>query len=159
MKGAEIELDARPVDGLQLTLNGNYNLARLTEDNPVATTGRKGDRIPYVPKWSGSASINYTTDLPGLGVEGSIGADASYQGAMATKFNSTISNYQQLDDYWLVGVHAGVKKDAWSVNLNVTNLLDDNTPINFNEIVPGVYPLGYYISRPRTVSLSAMIKF
>jgi outer membrane receptor protein involved in Fe transport len=159
VKGAEIELDARPVDGLQLTLNGNYNLARLTEDNPVATTGRKGDRIPYVPKWSGSASINYTTDLPGLGVEGSISADASYQGAMATKFNSTISNYQQLDDYWLVGVHAGVKKDAWSVNLNVTNLLDDNTPINFNEIVPGVYPLGYYISRPRTVSLSAMIKF
>ncbi|MBJ7440787.1 MAG: TonB-dependent receptor [Sphingopyxis sp.] len=159
VKGFEISLDARPADGLQFTLNTNYNLARLTEDNPVPATGRKGNRVPYVPKWSGSASLSYTTDLPGLGVQGTVGADATYQGSMATKFNSAIANYQSLDDYWLVGLRAGVSQDNWSVNLNVTNLFDDNTPINFNEIVPGVYPLGYYISRPRTVSLSGMIKF
>jgi iron complex outermembrane receptor protein len=37
--------------------------------------------------------------------------------------------------------------------------LNNQTVINFNEIVPGVYPLGYYVSRPRTITLSGSVKF
>jgi outer membrane receptor protein involved in Fe transport len=159
VKGIEMTLEARPIAGLDINLSGNYNTAKLAQDNPVPATGLKGDRIPYVPKVTGSASINYSAPIDSLGVEASIGADASYQGAMATKFNSTIDNYQTLSSYWLVGLHAGVSNGPWSVNLNVTNLFNDQTTINFNEIVPGVYPLGYYTNRRRTVSLSGMVKF
>ncbi|NKJ42418.1 TonB-dependent receptor [Novosphingobium sp. SG720] len=159
VKGFEMTLEAHPIHGLEINLSGNYNTAKLARDNPVASTGRKGDRIPYVPEVTGSASIAYTAPIDASGLMGSVGADASYQGSTATKFNSTISNYQALPSYWLVGLRAGVNKGPWSVNLNVTNLFNDQTTINFNEIVPGVYPLGYYTNRPRTVSLSAMVKF
>jgi iron complex outermembrane receptor protein len=159
VRGAEIVLDARPVSGLQLTATGNYSLARLTRDNPIAATGRKGNRIPYVPKWTGAASATYTFPLTGDGVDGVLAADVSYQGGMATEFNPTIANYRTLNDYAIVGLRAGVTQGIWSVNLNVTNLFDNNTPINYNEIVPGVYPNGFYISRPRTFTLSAAVKF
>ncbi|AOR79732.1 TonB-dependent receptor [Novosphingobium resinovorum] len=159
VKGIEMTLDARPIPGLQINLSGNYNTAKLAQDNPVAGTGNKGDRIPYVPEFTGAGSVNYTTFVDALGVDASFGADVSYQGSMATKFNPAIDNYQPLDSYWLVGMHAGISKGPWQVNLNVTNLFNDQTTINYNEIVPGVYPLGYYMNRPRTVSLSGMVKF
>jgi outer membrane receptor protein involved in Fe transport len=159
VRGAEVTLDARPLDGLQLTLSGNYSLARLTRDNPIPATGRDGNRIPYVPKWTGAASATYTRPIGDTGVEGVLAVDASYQGGMATKFNPTIDNYRTLGDYMLVGARAGVRKGPWAVNLNVTNLFDDNTPINYNEIVPGLYPDGFYINRPRTVSLSGSVQF
>ncbi len=159
VKGVELTLDARPVRGLRLNLSGNYNTAKLAENNPVPATGRKGDRVPYVPEWTGSGSVDYTHYVEGLDVDARVGANFSYQGDMATKFNPTIANYQELDDYWLVGLSAGISRDPWSVNLNVTNLFNDDTTINYNEIVPGLYPLGYYVSRPRTVSLSGLVRF
>lgn len=158
VKGFEIDLDARPAQGLRLTFNVNYNLAKLTRDNPIAATGRKGDRVPYVPKWSGATSVSYTTPISG-DLEATFGVDASYQGATATKFNATIDNFKRLDDYVLVGLRAGVGQGPWSLTLNVTNLFDDNTPINYNDIVAGLYPDGLYINRPRTISLSGSVKF
>ncbi|MEE4453096.1 TonB-dependent receptor [Novosphingobium resinovorum] len=159
VKGAEVTLEARPVAGLDINVSGNYNVAELSEDNPIVATGRKGDRIPYVPKLTGAASVDYTTFVDALGLDASFGANVSYQGSSATKFNATIDNYQKLDSYWMVGLRAGINKAPWSLNLNVSNLFNDRTTINYNEIVPGLYPLGYYTNRPRTVSLSGMVKF
>lgn len=159
IKGIEMTLDARPVQGLQINLAGNYNTAKLARDNPIPATGRKGDRIPYVPEVTASGSVSYTSFVEALDVDASVGADVSYQGSMATKFNRTIANYQPLEAYWLVGMRAGISKGPWQVNLTVTNLFNDRTTINYNEIVPGVYPLGYYINRPRTISLSGMVNF
>ncbi|WP_288485932.1 TonB-dependent receptor [uncultured Novosphingobium sp.] len=159
VKGVEVTLEARPAQGLTINLSGNYNTAKLAQDNPIPATGRDGDRIPYVPKVTASGSVNYTTFVDALGVNASFGADVSHQGSMATKFNRTIANYQPLDSYWLVGLRVGVNNGPWAVNLNVTNLFDDRSTINYNEIVPGVYPLGYYTNRPRTFSLSGQVKF
>ncbi len=159
VKGAEVTIDYHPVHGLQINLSGNYSLAKLDRDNPDPTTGLKGDRIPYVPKWTASAGATYSFPIPALGVNGSVGGDFSYQGSSATEFNSTISNYFKLQAYELVNLHVGIDKQPWSVNLVVNNLFDDHTVINYNNIVPGVYPDGYYINRPRTVMLSAMVKF
>ncbi|WP_246869906.1 TonB-dependent receptor [Novosphingobium sp. SG707] len=157
--GFEAEIDARPLPGLRLTGSLNYSNAKLDRDNPVAATGRKGDHIPYVPTWSGATGISYSAPVGASGLMGTIGADATYQGPMDTKFNSTIDNWQHLNGYWLIGLRAGISKDAWAVNLNATNLSNNQTVINFNEIVPGVYPLGYYVSRPRTITLSGSVKF
>ncbi|WCT79455.1 TonB-dependent receptor [Novosphingobium humi] len=157
--GFEAEIDARPLPGLRLTGSLNYSNAKLDRDNPVAATGRKGDHIPYVPTWSGATGISYSAPVGSSGLMGTIGADATYQGPMDTKFNSTIDNWQHLNGYWLIGLRAGISKDAWAVNLNATNLSNNQTVINFNEIVPGVYPLGYYVSRPRTITLSGSVKF
>lgn len=59
VRGAEVTIDYRPIHGLEINLSGNYSLARLDKDNPDPTTGLDGNRVPYVPKWSGSAGATY----------------------------------------------------------------------------------------------------
>lgn len=153
VKGVEAELEARPLDGLRFSATATYTQAELTRDNPIASTGRKGDPVPYVPEWSFSGAAEYSAPIATFDMDGVIGGDFSYTGSSATYFNATIANYHELDAYFLAGLHAGVRGDDWSAMLNVTNLFNDDTIINYNEIVPGVYPDGYYISRPRTISL------
>jgi outer membrane receptor protein involved in Fe transport len=159
VKGVELTLDYRPLPRLQLNASGNYSLAKLDRDNPDPTTGLKGDRIPYVPKWTASAGANYSFPLASLGVDGSVGGDVSYQGSMATKFNSSIGNYHKLDSYALVNLRAGISKGDWAVTLIANNVFNDSTITNYNEIITGIYQDGMYFNRPRTISLSGSIKF
>jgi iron complex outermembrane recepter protein len=159
VKGVEVTIDYRPIRRLQINVAGNYSLAELDRDNPDPSTGLKGNRVPYVPKWTASAGATYNFPVAALGVNGTIGGDVSYQGSMATKFNSTIDNYHKLDSYTLVNLRAGISKDQWSLTLIANNVFNDRTVTNYNEIVPGVYPDGYYTNRPRTVTLSASLKF
>jgi iron complex outermembrane receptor protein len=58
--GVELSLGFRPLDQLKLSLSGAYTDAKLTEDaDPVFVGGRKGDRLPYTPKTSFTASADY----------------------------------------------------------------------------------------------------
>jgi len=159
VKGAELTLDYRPISGLQLTGNVSYSPAKLTRDNPIASTGLKGDRVPYVPKWTAAAGANYTFPVNQDGLDGQLGFDVSYQGKAATQFNDTIDTYEVLKSYELVNLHAGVKKDNWSVNFVVNNLFDDSTPINYDWVVAGAYPTATYTNRPRTFVLSGSVHF
>ncbi len=59
-KGFEVETVLRPLEGL--TLNGalSYVDAKFDEFfNPVTGRDRAGERVPYVPKWTGSAGAEY----------------------------------------------------------------------------------------------------
>ena len=62
--GVEASLMFRPVDQLKLSLTGAYTDAKLTEDaDPILVGGREGDRLPYTPKTSYSASADYEWPL------------------------------------------------------------------------------------------------
>ena len=75
--GLEVALNWRPVDGLTLGLNGAYNDANIDEDFPTITvpagggaivqinTGLEGDRMPYVPDLTWSATADWYTPLSG----------------------------------------------------------------------------------------------
>jgi outer membrane receptor protein involved in Fe transport len=159
VRGAEVTIDYRPIHGLEINLSGNYSLARLDKDNPDPTTGLDGNRVPYVPKWSGSAGATYRFPLEALGVDANVGGDVSYQGSSTTQFNSSISNYHKLDSYALVNLRAGISKDQWSLTLIANNLFNDDTITNYNNIQVGIYPDGYYMNRPRTIALSGLLNF
>lgn len=159
VRGVEFELRARPVTGLNMGVSVNYSDARLTQDNPAPSIGDAGDAMPYVPLWSASANIDYAFQLPVAGLSASVGADYSFTGTRNTDYNATASTYHQLPSYSLVNLHAGVFRDSWSLDLIVNNVFNDDSVINYNDIVPEYYPEGYYFNRPRTVILSFSTKF
>ncbi len=80
-KGAEFEVSAVPVEGLNLSGSVSYLKAKYTEwDNafgcPSACRSGAGLTLPYAPKWTASAHADYTFDLartvsitPSIGVQ------------------------------------------------------------------------------------------
>ena len=60
--GMEVSLMFLPVDRLKLSLTGAYTDAKLTEDAELVG-GSDGDKLPYTPKISYSASADYDWPL------------------------------------------------------------------------------------------------
>jgi len=57
-KGAELEIQARPTEALMFSLSGAYTDATYTASNAqIGITN--GERIPTVPRFSGSAAVDY----------------------------------------------------------------------------------------------------
>jgi outer membrane receptor protein involved in Fe transport len=159
VKGVEFELGLRPMTGLRLGANGNYNSAKLTKDNPAPSVGDDGDRIPYVPKWALSATVDYERPIPSLGVTAIAGADWSYTGARYTEYNDGLNTFHRLSSYNMVNGRIGVETEGWSAMFVVNNIFNDNSIINYNEIVPEYYPDGYYFNKPRTMMLNLTARF
>lgn len=59
IKGAELEVHARPIPGLDLSLGAGYADARVTESGGTSPQ-KVGDHIAQVPTWTGNFSVNYT---------------------------------------------------------------------------------------------------
>ncbi len=76
-QGAELEISARPISELMLTLAGSYTDSQLK--NNVASVGVDGDRAPYVPKVTANATAEYTRVIWG-DISGFFGADTQYVG-------------------------------------------------------------------------------
>ena len=64
-----------------------------------------------------------------------------------------------LKSYVLVGLRAGIKRDGWTAAVIADNLFNNKAVIDYNEIVPGLYPDGYYINRPRTITFAVSKAF
>jgi outer membrane receptor protein involved in Fe transport len=158
--GIEFQLQAQPVDGLTLGVSGNYSDSALNRDNPRTGTGNKGDRLPYVPRWTSSATADYAFSLGGWsqGLEGNVGMDYSYTGARATAFNEAINTYMPLEAYSLLGAHVSIGKGPWTIALSGSNLTNDDAAINYDAVAYGATPWNIYINRPRTFVLSFSYK-
>ena len=91
IKGAELEVQARPFTGLTLALAATYLDATIDQFVGVAINGVKNDyagsRIPYTPKWQLGASADYRFPLSGS-VEGFIGAQVNRRTATSSVLGS-----------------------------------------------------------------------
>lgn len=128
IKGVEAELNASPIDGLSLIANVGYTDAKLTEDQVsaiVVAAGRKGDRLPFVPKWNISASAEYSWSLSNS-LDASVRLDGSYSGSSYSTLAKTDVYRRKVDDYTLVNARIGVEAPDgnWSAHLYVNNLFD-----------------------------------
>jgi len=157
IKGLEIELLAYPAEGLQLGLTANISDAKLNQDNPIATSGRNGDPIPYIPNFTLSATAEYSWPLGNGGMNAVIGADANYIDSRNTELRPDNPQFIKLDNYTLANARFGVEADHWSVFLNAKNIFDDNTITDVFRTVSGVTPDGFIINRPRTFMLTLSI--
>lgn len=155
--GVEIELNARPLDGLDINLSGSYQHARLTEDFPSgAVLGLKGDRIPNVPKFQFGAGAEYSWAIGG-DLTASMRGDLSYRGSTDTLFRTGDAYNVHLDSYALIDLQAGVSTDQWRVVAYVKNLTDKLAQIDAINSVQD--PLAYFVARPRTLGVRASVNF
>jgi len=127
IEGVEVELVARPLRSLQLSAGLNFSNAELSEDqiNNIANApGRDGDRIPNVPKFSGSAAAQYEWPL-GSELGGMARADFSYVGTSYSEFRPDNIYYEKMGDYSLLNLRAGVEHEEWGAYLFVSNVLGE----------------------------------
>ncbi len=157
--GIEIDITASPADGLELALVASYTDAELSEDNPLAASGREGDTITYIPETTLAVSAQYSRPLPYRDLSGFIGADFSYVDERNTELRPDNPQFITLDAYNLFNLRAGIESYSWSAMLSVNNVFDDDTVVDVFRIIPGLTPDGFIPQRPRTVALSLQKRF
>ena len=162
-KGIEIDITARPTDGLNINAGYSYNDMRYTKTSGLNGSFIEGDRLARTPANTANLSFFYTLQSGVLkGV--SLGAIGNYIGKRLGGWNNQIlidANTQEqtirdrqipLGDYTTVDVSAGYEWGQFSILCklsNVANVLAYTVHENYS-----VNPIG-----PRQVMTSLKYKF
>lgn len=162
--GAELELTAVPIKGLEASIGGSVISAELDE---AAMGAPKGSFLPNVPPYSVNASISYERPIA-ANLSAFIRADGSYRGHTYGNLpnipqSATNAPYQfvfrnEALAFGNLNLRAGVETDRWSVTLfveNVTNGLESSFHFNDNAAFGafGLFEEQEYIARPRTIGV------
>ncbi len=112
VKGVEFDLTAVPIENLQITRERlRFSRAALTENQVNANVlgpGVKGDEIPYVPRFTGGISAQYTLPMTSF-FSGMARIDESYVGQSFSEFNNSNHFDTELPAYSLTNVRIGVR--------------------------------------------------
>jgi len=165
-KGAEATVRYTPVPALNFTLNAAYTDATLNGNAPAAG-GLDGDRLPYVPRWSGSLLADYSIELGGDAAL-TLGATANYVGNRISDYTGAVGAAprfpKQLDAYATFDLRAGLTMGRYSVTAFARNLTDEREIIvaatqgTANSATPGAFYSGAII-QPRTVGAEVAVRF
>lgn len=161
--GAEAELSANLLQGLSLSGALGYTDAKLSEDQVsdfVVATGRRGDRIPNVPRITASASLDYKRPLSDT-LTGTARLDASHVGSFYSTLSPTDVYRRKIPSYEIVNLRFGIEgvDSDWGVYLFANNLFDD-TAINQMSASANSGGITNAVSlAPRTYGLNLMRRF
>lgn len=158
--GFEFTAAARPVNGLSLSLNGAYTNAKLKDDTDPLVGGLKGDRLPYTPKLSLGATVDYQWAVGGRAnayVGGSVRYLSTQTASYDFVFRTDPANGRQreIPSYEIVDLQGGVDFGHFSVGLYAKNVTDSDGRTSAD--TPGGFPngaIGTGVIRPRTVGLT-----
>jgi len=163
IKGAEMELRARPTEHFTASVTGSYQHAVLAQGATVfqkkknPTLGIMDDRIPNVPSVQASVSLEYSQPLTASGNwVGTLRSDLTYRGALNSAFNSDPFNVP-VESYTLFNLRAGLIRGDWTLNLFVNNVTDKRAQLTAGKTAS--LPLTFLTVQPRTVGLSITRNF
>ena len=126
--GAEAELSARITPEFSVNGNVGFTDAKLAEDQVsdiVVASGKKGDRLVAVPRWTASASAEYLTSLsPTLDLLARV--DFQHVGSSYSTLSATDTYRRTNPAYQAVNLRVGVQDpdSDWGLALFVNNLMD-----------------------------------
>ncbi len=159
-QGGEITLRLQPVTGLSLGVNAAYTDAKLTSDAPRAK-GLNGDRLPYVPRWSGSFTADYSTPLSG-DTKLNLGAAVNYVGNRVSDYSGNFPKH--LPAYAMIDLRAGLDFGKFTLSAFARNLTDKRAivvvgteSLATNNTPGAAYAAG--VLTPRTLGLEASVRF
>ena len=128
VRGVEVNLTARPAQGLTLTAGGTYIRSRVSESfftpDPFGQSiDIRGQAFPNTPEWQFTGNAEYSVPI-GSSLEASIGGDASYRSSSNAAFGENA--FFALPSYTLVGLRAGIGSpdQRWRVELWGRNVFD-----------------------------------
>jgi outer membrane receptor protein involved in Fe transport len=158
--GVEASFQFAPIEGLTATINGAYTDARLTAPigNPI--NAADGDRLPYAPKFSASALVDYRFGAVS-GVIPRVGLTYAYHGAQTTAFTTGGQGFT-LPSYRTLNLRAGLDWSRYSINAridNVTNKFALTDAVLTSAFQPSGSPVGGVVIKPRTVGLSLEARY
>jgi outer membrane receptor protein involved in Fe transport len=161
--GLELTATARPLPGLDLSLNGAYTHARLTADTPPTVGGFKGDQLPFTPKLSVALNGDYHWTLAerarahvGASVRHLSGQTASYD----ADFVAAHGHQRHVDPYSVVDLNAGVDLGHFDIEAYVKNLGNSHGVTSTSGVTASggdLFPggaIGTGIIRSRTIGLT-----
>ena len=160
-RGFEFTAALRPTEGLNLSLNGAYTDAYLTQDTDPVVGGFDGDPLSYVPELSLSMNGDYEWAVFGDSVA-YVGGDVAYVGERPAAFDvrTPAGSIRETDSYVTLGLRAGIDAGRWSAEVYGRNLADErgvNSILSEDNFPNGA--LGLSIIRPRTVGLALGFEF
>ena len=129
-KGLEATVSWIPAQGLKLSANASYNDATLTKDAPYPSNGKRGDPLPYAPRFTLGLSGDYDFALGG-GWHGYVGASYQYVDERSTDFAFSypvagvlppLPSSPTIPAYNTINLRAGVNRGQWSIDAYVKNL-------------------------------------
>lgn len=153
--GAEIEIQARPVQGLDLTLGAAYVHATYTDFIDPIRGNFKGNTLDKAPRLQMNGSATYSADLS-PNWTGRAGADFSYQ----SKVNFSATNQAPMvgERHGEVNLHVGMTHGSGvDFTLFVRNVADKRYLTDMNDLSS----LGFYFpvfNEPRTYGLTVRYK-
>jgi outer membrane receptor protein involved in Fe transport len=129
-KGLEATISWIAAPGLKLSANASYNDATLTKDAPYPSNGKRGDPLPYAPRFTLGLSGDYDFALGG-GWHGYVGASYRYVDERSTDFAFSypipgllppLPSSPTIPAYHAIDLRAGVNRGQWNIDAYVKNL-------------------------------------
>jgi outer membrane receptor protein involved in Fe transport len=144
-RGMELQVNARPAEHLQLTLDSAYADAHFTQTDPTIPV-TAGEPLFYVPKWTAALRAGYSYPI-GRAWQALAAADFQYESARLD-INGT-----NLRSYALWDARIGARNSLFRVDLYVKNLTNKQALLgSFADTNSS--PYGFVVNAPRTVGLS-----
>lgn len=159
-QGGELSLAYRTGTGLSFGANAGYTDAKLTANAPAAG-GLTGDRLPYVPQWTGSLSVDYAAELGGS-MKANFGASANYVGDRRSDYSNKFP--KMLPAYTTFDLRAGISGGQWSLSAFAKNIGDKRAFVVVGqEGLAANATAGQFYSasliQPRTIGAEFALKF
>ena len=174
-QGIEMELGYHPMRGLRLGVSGAVDDAKLDEDIPVpGVTGSSGNELPYAPKVSYAATVDYEHPLT-LTVRGFAGLTVAGVGARRAYFADQtvglaplglVTKTGDLPAYATLDFRGGFTWNKVTLTGYVRNVTDKRGAVALYGAVAGadlatgtVGPAALTVIQPRTVGVTARVEF
>jgi iron complex outermembrane recepter protein len=120
-RGVEFSSLWMPLADLRIGLNGAYTDAFITED-VSSLGGLQGDRLPNIPKWSWSATVDYTFPVV-TNWTGRVGGGVRHVGSTLSSLAHDPLALPQ-DSYTAIDLNGDISNDRWTFRVFVKNLTD-----------------------------------
>jgi outer membrane receptor protein involved in Fe transport len=148
-EGAELELTAVPITGLELSLSESYTEAKIDSVNPGAAAVA-GETLPFVPRFKTAVGAQYTFPLFGDGYDGRVRADLF----STSKTYSLVSNVPSSvsKGYAQINLRAGIVAGTWDLMAFVDNVSGTKGELSASLSETGTDQ--WVFIRPRTVGLT-----
>ncbi|WP_420142657.1 TonB-dependent receptor [Sphingomonas sp.] len=161
--GAEAELDANITRNLSVSGNVGYTDAKLSEDqisSIVVATGRKGDRLAYIPRLTAGLAVEYNRPITDE-MDGVIRFDASHVGKSYSTLAPADVYRRVIPSYQLANLRFGVQEPSldWGVYLYINNLFDDTAINNMSASANTGGLTNAFSSPPRTFGINVTKRF
>jgi iron complex outermembrane receptor protein len=154
VRGAELALTAHPINPLTVTGTAAYQDAHMSEAN-ADLGAAKGERLPNVPRFTGTLSADYAFLNEGL--QPTVGATLGHVGEREVSFDASTAYPQyHLPEHTTVDVRAGVTLGTMRTQLYVHNLFDERGQ---QSIILPQFGARVAIVQPRTIGVTVTTRF